>query len=59
MNTITQPINPAKLVTRQQLALQDPDWVRWTLIATAIGFISLFICLPLGLVIFQAFSKGV
>jgi len=29
------------------------------LIAIAVGFISLFICLPLGLVIFQALSKGV
>jgi len=58
MSTVTQPINPAKLVARQQLALQDPDWVRWSLIAIALSFIGLFICLPLGLVIFQAFSKG-
>ena len=58
MNAITQPINPAKLVARQQQALQDPDWVRWSLIAIAIGFITLFICVPLALVIFQAFSKG-
>ncbi len=59
MSTVTQPINPAKLVARQQLALQDPDWVRWSLIAIALGFIGLFICLPLGLVIFEAFSKGI
>ena len=59
MNAITQPINPARLVARQQQALQDPDWVRWSLIAIAIGFISLFICVPLALVIFQAFSKGI
>jgi sulfate transport system permease protein len=57
MNTITQPLNRDKVVT-QQRALQDPTWVRWSLIAIAIGFISLFICVPLGLVIFQAFSKG-
>ncbi|MCX7095815.1 MAG: sulfate ABC transporter permease subunit CysW [Methylobacter sp.] len=59
MNAITQPVNPAKLVERQPLALQDADWVRWILIAIAVSFISLFICLPLGLVIFKALSKGI
>jgi sulfate transport system permease protein len=56
MNAITQPI---KLVEHQQLALQDPDWVKWSLIAIAVSFIGLFICLPLGLVIVKAFSKGI
>jgi len=59
MSAVTQPINPAKLVARQQLALQDADWLRWSLIAIAVSFISLFICLPLGLVIVKALSKGV
>ena len=59
MNAVTQPINPARLVAREQQALQDADWVRWSLIAIAIGFISLFICVPLALVFIQAFSKGV
>ena len=59
MNAVTQPINPARLVAREQHALQDADWVRWSLIAIAIGFISLFICVPLALVFIQAFSKGV
>ncbi len=59
MSAVTQPINPAKLVARQQLALQDADWVRWSLIAIAVSFIGLFICLPLGLVIVKALSKGV
>ncbi|MEY3287877.1 MAG: sulfate/thiosulfate transporter permease subunit [Pseudomonadota bacterium] len=58
MNAMTQPINPDSLVVPQQ-ALQDAGWVRWSLIAIAVSFISLFICVPLGLVIFQAFSKGV
>ena len=58
MNATAQPINPGKLVERHQLAVQDPDWVRWSLIVIALSFISLFICLPLGLVIFKAFSKG-
>jgi sulfate transport system permease protein len=47
------------LVERQQEALQDADWVRWSLIAIAVGFIGLFICVPLALVFIQAFSKGV
>ena len=59
MNAVTQPINPARLVAREQQTLQDSDWVRWSLIAIAIGFISLFICVPLALVFIQAFSKGV
>ena len=59
MNAVTQPINPARLVAPEQQALQDSDWVRWSLIAIAIGFISLFICVPLALVFIQAFSKGV
>ncbi len=57
MHTAAQPLKKDKVVT-QQRALQDPTWVRWSLIAIAISFISLFICVPLGLVIFQAFSKG-
>jgi sulfate transport system permease protein len=39
-------------------ALQDPAWVRWTLTGIAIGFILLFLCVPLGLVIVEAFAKG-
>jgi sulfate transport system permease protein len=59
MNAVTQSINPDRLVARQQEALQDADWVRWSLIAIAVGFIGLFICVPLALVFIQAFSKGV
>ncbi len=39
-------------------ALQDPDWVRWTLTAIALGFIGLFLCVPLILILVQAFAKG-
>jgi sulfate/thiosulfate transport system permease protein len=59
MNAVTQPINPDRLVIRQQLALKDADWVRWSLIAIALSFVTLFICVPLVLVFIQAFSKGV
>ena len=56
MNVTQLPV--AKLVARQAQALQDPDWVRWSLVTIAVCFIGLFICLPLGLVIVKAFSKG-
>ncbi|MGZ4958196.1 MAG: sulfate ABC transporter permease subunit CysW [Methylomonas sp.] len=39
-------------------ALRDPQWIKWALTGVAIGFIVLFLCMPLGLVLFQAFSKG-
>lgn len=57
MSAIAYPINEAKAVERPQ-ALRDPDWVRWSLTAVAVGFIVLFLCLPLGFVIIEAFSKG-
>lgn len=41
-----------------QRALRDPQWIKWGLTGVAIGFIVLFLCVPLGLVLFQAFSKG-
>ena len=39
-------------------ALNDPKWVRVTLTSIAVGFIVLFLCAPLVLVLYQAFSKG-
>ena len=42
----------------QSLALHDPAWIRWSLILIAVIFIGLFICVPLGIVLFRAFEKG-
>ncbi len=39
-------------------ALNDPAWVRWSLIGFAFAFIALFLCAPLGLVLYQALAKG-
>ena len=58
MTTQIQPIQHTKRVSKN-ISIQDPLWVRWLLITISIAFISLFICVPLGLVIFQAFSKGI
>ncbi|OHX35172.1 sulfate ABC transporter permease subunit CysW [Methylomonas sp. LWB] len=42
----------------ERKALQDPSWLRWSLVAVAVGFIALFLCAPLILVLLQAFAKG-
>ena len=42
----------AKLIGRNQAAVQDPVWVRWLLIVISIGFVGLFLALPL-LTVFQ------
>jgi sulfate/thiosulfate transport system permease protein len=39
-------------------ARSDPSWVRWSVIAIAVGFLGIFIVLPLIDVFVQAFSKG-
>lgn len=36
----------------------EPAWVRWLLIAAALGFLGLFLVVPLAAVFVQAFSKG-
>ena len=38
--------------------LTEPRWVRWTLITLALGFLGLFLVLPLIEVFAQAFSQG-
>ncbi len=58
MSSHIQQIKNAKVVNKSSTT-QDPVWVRCILITISIAFISLFICVPLGLVIFQAFSKGI
>jgi sulfate transport system permease protein len=57
MNAITIPATGLQTQARRQ-ALRDPDWVRWGLTAVTIGFIFLFLCLPVAIVITEAFAKG-
>ncbi|MEY2611978.1 MAG: Sulfate transport system permease protein CysW [Planctomycetota bacterium] len=40
-------------------ASRDPKWVQWILIALTIGFISLLLILPLGVIFWEAFRKGI
>ncbi|MFN9626081.1 MAG: sulfate ABC transporter permease subunit CysW [Planctomycetota bacterium] len=39
-------------------ASRDPRWVQWILIAVTIGFISLLLILPLGVIFWEALRKG-
>lgn len=43
----------------QRVATSEPRWVRWLLIAVAVGFLLLNLALPLAAVFFEAFRKGV
>jgi sulfate transport system permease protein len=38
--------------------ITEPRWVRWTLIAVALGFLGLFLLVPLASVFTEALSKG-
>jgi len=38
--------------------LQEPDWVRRALVATTLGFLGLFLLVPLAAVFVEAFRKG-
>lgn len=40
-------------------ATAEPPWVRWLIIGTVLGFINLFLVLPLALVFAEALSKGI
>jgi sulfate transport system permease protein len=48
--TLRPPVHPG--------AREEPALVKWTIVAIAVGFIGLFIVLPLANVFAQAFSKG-
>jgi len=53
--TVSEAIDQA---LRRQAALSDAPWVQWGLVAVSVGFIFLFLCLPLAVVLFEAFAKG-
>jgi sulfate transport system permease protein len=40
-------------------ASRDPKWVQWILIALTVGFISLLLILPLAVIFWEAFRKGI
>jgi sulfate transport system permease protein len=54
----TLPSAPAPVTTRADAATADPRWVRIGLTGVALGFVGLFLVLPLATVFLEAFSKG-
>lgn len=46
-------------VRAPSIALRDPCWLRWPLLLLALGFVALFLVLPLVAVFGYAFDKGV
>ncbi len=49
---------PALPVTLRPATTERP-WVRWALIGVAVGFLLIFLLMPLIIVFFEAFSRGV
>ncbi|TVS09136.1 MAG: sulfate ABC transporter permease subunit CysW [Gammaproteobacteria bacterium] len=61
MNTevLVAPGTPAAPAAEHwQSATDEPAWLRWTLITTALTFLALFLVLPLLVVIYGAFEHG-
>jgi sulfate transport system permease protein len=56
--TVALPRPAASALRAVVRATGEPLLVRWTLIAVALGFLSLVLLLPLALVFVQAFAKG-
>jgi sulfate transport system permease protein len=52
------PASGARPAAPARPALGEPRWVRWTLTATALAFLGVFLLLPLAAVFASAFSKG-
>jgi sulfate transport system permease protein len=51
-------LSPATVASRRRAA-RDPAWVRWSLIAAALLFLSFFLALPLASIFAEAFSGGI
>jgi sulfate transport system permease protein len=48
-----------RIPNRTSVALSEPTWVKAALVTLAIGFLALFLLVPLVAVFFEAFRKGV
>ena len=55
---IAKPAAPAERLAPAQPATTEPRWVRWALTAVALGFLALFLFVPLIAVFVEAFKKG-
>src|SRR5687768_15049950 len=48
-----------RIPNRRSVALSEPSWVKAALVTLAIGFLALFLLVPLVAVFVEAFRKGV
>ena len=53
------PSKAVSLDSHQRLSLRDPAWLRLTLLALALGFLALFVLLPLLTVFVEALRRGI
>jgi sulfate/thiosulfate transport system permease protein len=53
------PVTARAAMNRGVNARVEPSWLRWTIIAVAVLFLSLFILLPLAVVFTAAFANGI
>ena len=58
MSAIALPINSYNAKAARSRAIAEPAWILWLLIATALGFLVLFLFVPLAAVFSSALSKG-
>lgn len=59
MSTVTvSQFNSYSTKVARSRATSEPTWIRWTLIAAALAFLSLFLFIPLAAVFTEALRKG-
>jgi sulfate/thiosulfate transport system permease protein len=58
MNATTVPVNYSVRSARPVRPTEEPAWVRWSLIGTAMAFLTLFLFVPLISVFYEALKKG-
>ena len=58
MNAATVPLDSSVRSARPARATEEPAWVRWSLIGTAMAFLALFLFVPLVSVFYEALKKG-
>lgn len=58
MSSLAQT-QPALAAASLPKATAEPAWVKWTLVTVALTFLTLFLVLPLSVVLYGAFELGV
>ncbi|MCC5827319.1 MAG: sulfate ABC transporter permease subunit CysW [Alkalimonas sp.] len=56
--TNTLPLTSAEAMQYTPKATAEPGWVKWTLVSIALTFLTLFLILPLVVVLYGAFEAG-